>query len=161
MIKIKQVETLVEAKKVGEFITSKDTFEHTWTPNEKEMAKQAPIDSLDNPNHCYWFANDGDRVVGAGGVRENKFNSDGYEMDADYFAVHRVYRRQGIAKKLLQKIEQYVKEKQGRYIHIVSCDIDFYQPARTFYQKAGYQQVAKIPDYYVEGEGRVDFFKKL
>lgn len=73
-------------------------------------------------------------------------------MDADYIAVHNNFRRQGFAKKLIEQIENFVKNQHGRYIHVVSCDIDSYQPARLFYEKSGYQQVAHLPDYYVEGE---------
>lgn len=87
---------------------------------------QAPLESLDNPNHRYWYIeNETGEIIAALGVRENKYGSGGYEMDQDYVAVHKNYRKKGFAKSLL-------KEK-----------------------------VAEIPDYYVEGEGRIDYFKKL
>jgi len=32
---------------------------------------------------------------------------------------------------------------------------------RAFYQKHGYKKVAEMPNYYLTGEGRVDFYKEL
>ena len=34
-------------------------------------------------------------------------------------------------------------------------------PTRAFYERSGYKKVAQIPDYYVEDEGRIDYFKLL
>ena len=82
-------------------------------------------------------------------------------MDSDYIAVHKNYRNQGIASELLRKMEELVKERGGRYIHVLTCDIDSYIPARKFYEKNGYKKVSEIPNYYVPGEGRIDYFKEL
>lgn len=149
------------ARKVGKFLTCPFAFEQTWAPNEKAFTEQAPLDSLKNKNHRYWCIEDNGGIIGAMGVRENKYGSGGYEMDSDYIAVHKNYRRQGLASLLLERMEKFVKEKNGRYIHALTCDIDSYKPARCFYEKNGYRKVAEIPDYYVEGEGRIDYFKKI
>ncbi|MEK9200715.1 MAG: GNAT family N-acetyltransferase [Patescibacteria group bacterium] len=149
------------AKKVGEFLTGPNAFDQTWAPNEKAIVVQAPIDSLTGHNHRYWFIEDKGEIIAAIGVRENKYGSGGYEMDSDYVSVHRNYRGQGIASSLIKTMEDYVKEHGGRYIHVLTCDIDSYLPARKLYEKHGYVQVAKIPDYYVKGEGRIDYFKTI
>jgi ribosomal protein S18 acetylase RimI-like enzyme len=149
------------AKRIGEFLTSENAFEQTWAPNEKAMVMKAPLDSLENENHRYWYVEKDDKVIGAIGVRENKYGSGGYEMDADYVAVHKDFRRNGIASKLLSAMEHFVKEKNGRYIHVLTCDIDSYKPALSFYENNGYTKVAKMPNYYVENEGRIDYFKEL
>jgi ribosomal protein S18 acetylase RimI-like enzyme len=123
---------------------------------------QAPLDSLDNDRCCYWYIeNEEGEVIAALGVRENKYGSGGYEMDEDYVAVHKDYRNRGLAEKLLLEMEKFVKENQGRYIHVLTCDIQSYLPARKFYEKHGYKKVAEIPNYYVMGEGRIDYFKAL
>jgi len=158
---IQEVINTQQAEKVGHFLTSKYAFEQTWAPNEKALVEKAPVDSLNNKNHKYWFVEADGQIVGAAGVRENKYGSGGFEMDSDYIAVHKEYRRKGIAKKLLEKIEDYVKTQGGRYIHVVSCDIDSYKPAGNFYLNAGYKEVSHLPNYYVIGEGRIDFYKEL
>ncbi len=82
-------------------------------------------------------------------------------MDEDYVAVHKDYRRQGIASALLGAMESFVKSQSGRYIHILTCDINSYKPARAFYESKGYKKVAVMPNYYLPGEGRIDYYKEL
>lgn len=158
---IKVLKDSETAAKVGAFLTSADAFEQEWIPNEKIFVFQAPLDSIDKANHRYWYVEKEGVIIGAIGVRENKYGTAGYEMNSDYFAVHKDYRRQGMALQLLKTVEQYVSEKGGRYLHILSCDAPYYKPARAFYEKNGYTQVGHIPDYYIENEGRVDYFKKI
>lgn len=161
MLEVKKLTDAETAKKIGDFLTGPNAFDQTWAPNEKALVEKAAIDSLKSNKHDYWYVEDNGEIVGAMGIRENKYGSGGYEMDQDYFAVHKDYRYKGLASKLLNAVEQWVKENDGRYIHALSCDIDSYAPARAFYEKNGYKKVANIPNYYVEGEGRVDFFKEL
>jgi len=62
----------------------------------------------------------------------------------------------------MQAVESYIKQKGGRYLHILSCDIPSYQPARQFFASRGYNnRVAEMPNYYVPGKGRVDFYKEF
>lgn len=160
-LEIKILNNQYTAEKVGEFLTGPNAFDQTWAPNEKALAMKAPVDSLNNPNHRYWYIEENGEIVAAMGVRANKYGSGGYEMDADYFAVHKNYRHQGLASRLIKEVEKYVKENGGRYIHVLTCDIDSYAPARSFYEKNNFNKVAQIPDYYVEGEGRIDYFKSI
>lgn len=161
MYQVKVLKDKQTAVRVGEFLTGPNAFEQTWTPNEKAIVAKAPIDNLTGKNHRYWYVEAGGKIIGAIGVRENKYGSGGYEMDSDYVAVHKDFRQVGIATQLLKQVEEYIKERDGRYLHVLSCDIDSYKPARMFYEKNGYKKVAEMPDYYVEGEGRVDYYKKF
>jgi len=158
---IKIVNNIDTAQKVGRFLTSEYAFEQTWAPNEKMLVEKAPIDSLSNNNHRYWFIEHHGNIIAAMGVRENKYGSGGYEMDADYVAVHKNFRKLGLASKLLSEMEKFVKENNGRYIHVLTCDIPSYEAARNFYEKNGYKKVGQIPEYYVVCEGRIDYFKRL
>jgi ribosomal protein S18 acetylase RimI-like enzyme len=151
----------ITARRIGEFLTGPHAFDQEWAPNEKANVQKAPMDSLKNPKHQYWYIEGRGQIIGAIGVRENKYGSGGYEMDADYVAIHQDYRKQGLASQLLQKVEEFVQQNHGRYLHILSCDIPSYAAARGFYQKHGYRKVAEIPNYYVEGEGRVDYLKEF
>lgn len=162
ILEVKILSDAETAKKVGDFLVGPNAFSQTWAPNEKAITQQAPIDSIGKQKHRYWYVeNPQGQIIGAMGVRENKYGSDGYEMDADYLATHKDYRNQGIARALLETMEAFVKENGGRYIHVLTCDIDSYAPARVFYAKHGYKKVAEMPNYYVEGEGRIDFYKEL
>jgi ribosomal protein S18 acetylase RimI-like enzyme len=161
MLEINIVTNEEQARKVGEFLIGPNSFDHTWIPNEKEFVKKAPLETLTDKNHRYFYVEDAGKIIAAIGIRENKYGNGGYEMDEDYFAVHKKYRNQGIASQLLLAVENYVRQNHGRYVHVLSCDAEMYLPARKFYEKNGYRKVAEIPDYYVPGEGRIDYFKKM
>lgn len=149
------------ATKIGDFLTGDNAFQQTWAPNEKEFVKKAVLESIDNENHIYWYVEEEGKIIAALGIRENKYGSGGFEMDEDYVAVHKDFRKRGIANQLMDMAENYIKEKGGRYLHALTCDIDSYAAARAFYENRGFEKVAVIPDYYVEGEGRIDYFKKF
>lgn len=161
MIEIKELRDEVTAQKVADFLVSDDAFSHVWFPDEKDQVRQAVMDSLSGSNHQYWYVEQGGAIIGAIGVRENHCNNGGYEMDADYIAVHKDHRRKHIATVLLDGMEEYVKQKKGRYIHILTCDINSYIPARAFYEARHYKKVGEIPNYYSPSEGRVDYFKEI
>lgn len=161
MLEVKELHDSLIAQKVGDFLIGTEAFEHDWAPKEKEFVRLSPIESVGKQNHRYWYIEDKGQIVGAMGVRENKYGSGGYEMNEDYMAVHKNYRKQGFAGNLLKAVEEFVKKNKGRYIHILSCDTDLYGPSRAFYEKHGYRKVAEIPDYYVKGEGRIDYFKEI
>lgn len=161
MYQVKRLKSKSVASKIIDFLLSENAFEQTWAPGEVEIVKRAVSGSLKGGRHAYWYVEDGDMIVGAMGVRENDYKSGGYVMADDYLAVHKDYRQKGIGTKLLNEVEKFVKERGGRYVLIESCDIDSYEPARKFFAKRGYRKVGAIPDYYVDGEGRVDYFKSL
>jgi ribosomal protein S18 acetylase RimI-like enzyme len=162
MFTVKPLKTKEDALKIIEFYFSKDAFQHIWAPGEKDMVKNAVLTSLkDGDHHQYWFVEDREKIIGALGVNENKYQSGGYEMADDYVAVHQNYRKQGIGSLLLKTMESFVRQNKGRYIHIETCDIPYYKPARLFYKKNNYEKVGEMPDYFNIGEGRVDYYKKL
>ncbi|MDQ3008327.1 MAG: GNAT family N-acetyltransferase [bacterium] len=161
MLEIKKLEDEVTVKRVGDFLTGPDAFNYQWSAADKYLLNQSLRRSLIEENHQYWYIHDKEIVIGAIGVRENKNLNGGYEMDDDYLAVHDRYRHQHLASRLLAEVESFVKNKEGRYIHILTYDTEAYQAARRLYEKHAYRVVAIIPNYYVEGEGRVDYFKEM
>jgi len=162
MYAIKPLENKEDALRIIDFFFSKDAFQHIWAPGEKDLVRQAVLSSLeDGDHHQYWFVVDKGIIIGAIGVNENKYKSGGYEMADDYLAVHKDFRKQGLGTLLLQTLEKFVQQNNGRYICIETCDIPYYLPARCFYETNGYKKVGEIPDYYNIGEGRIDYFKKL
>lgn len=159
MYKVKVLDNKIDAGRIANFLTSDVAFEQEWAPGEKEMVKKQPYESLERDSSRFWFVEKSGDVIAALGVFENEFKSGGY--GAYYFAIHENFRRQGIGSGLLETSEKYIKENNGRYLIIESCDIDSYRPARNFYQKNGYTAISYIPDYYVIGEGRIDYYKRL
>ena len=113
MYKVKRLVSEEIAVKIISFLLSNDAFEQTWAPGEADIVRKAVLDSLngDKRNHAYWYVESNGKIIGAMGVRENTYKSGGYEMINDYLAVHKDYRRKGIATLLLKEVEKFVKNR--------------------------------------------------
>ena len=68
---------------------------------------------------------------------------------------------QGMGSKLLDLLEEAVREKRGRMILIDTSSIPSYEKAQKFYLRKGFQEVARVSDYYHPGNDRITFCKKL
>lgn len=66
-----------------------------------------------------------------------------------------------IGSKLIDYLEKEVKELGGRMILADTSSIPSYKKAQRFYQKKGFQEVARITDYYWVGNDRITYCKKL
>jgi len=69
--------------------------------------------------------------------------------------------RRGVGRLLLEEAERLIREQQGRLIYIETSSRPQYVPTRGFYERAGYQLIAVIEDFYAEGDSKVLFAKKL
>lgn len=162
MFTVQPLKTKKDALRIVDFFFSEHAFQHVWAPGEKDMVRSAVLSGFEpDSHHHYWFIEEKGVIIGAIGINENTYKSGGYQMVEDYLAVHKKYRRRGIGTMLFKAMEDFVRKHQGRYIHIETCDIPYYEPARRFYEKNGYKKVGAMPDYYNIGEGRIDYFKKL
>ena len=62
---------------------------------------------------------------------------------------------------LLRYVEQHLKERGERLLLVETSGLDSFEQTRTFYRKNGYEQEARIRDYYKAGEDKIIFRKAL
>jgi ribosomal protein S18 acetylase RimI-like enzyme len=67
----------------------------------------------------------------------------------------------GLGTNLLQNTEETIRKLGGRILLIETSALPHYEPTRRFYLKHGYDQEARIRDYYSEGDDLIMFRKKL
>ena len=67
----------------------------------------------------------------------------------------------GVGQAILANIEQVAAELGARVIVIETSDQAPLARARSFYQKQGYQERGRIPDFYAKGESKVIFSRSL
>lgn len=67
----------------------------------------------------------------------------------------------GLGGKLLEFVEQDIRDRSGRLLLIETSTTSHYEPTRRFYLKYGYTLTATIPEYYATGDGMVVFAKPL
>ncbi|MBI5664751.1 MAG: GNAT family N-acetyltransferase [Nitrospirae bacterium] len=81
--------------------------------------------------------------------------------DLYWISVKKELRRKKIGSLLLVNAEKNIKDLGGAAIYIETSSLQIYQQTRQFYIKHGYHEVARIPDYYADGDARVVYMKKL
>jgi len=82
-------------------------------------------------------------------------------FDLYWIAVDPDFQEHGVGSKLLGFLEEGVKARGGRMILADTSTIPQYDGTQKFYVKNGFQEVAKIPDYYYPGNDRITFCRRL
>ncbi len=67
----------------------------------------------------------------------------------------------GLGRRMLEYVEEDVRQHAGRVLLIETSSLPHYEPTRRFYLKYGYTLVAQIPDYYADGDDKVIFSKRI
>jgi ribosomal protein S18 acetylase RimI-like enzyme len=81
--------------------------------------------------------------------------------DLYWIAVHSKSQGKKIGRYLIRAVEQAVREIGGRMLLIETASKVEYQPTRAFYERVGYQEIARIPDFYRIGDDKIIYRKKF
>ena len=82
-------------------------------------------------------------------------------FDLYWILVDPNFQEQGIGSKLLDFLEEVVREKRGRMILADTSTMPQYEKTKNFYLHNGFQEVARVADYYHPGNDRITFCKRL
>jgi ribosomal protein S18 acetylase RimI-like enzyme len=81
--------------------------------------------------------------------------------DIYWVAVAGEQRGRGIGGTLTEKAESAIRQESGRLILIETSSSPEYDGARRFYLGRGYENVARIPDFYAPGDDLLIMQKRL
>lgn len=81
--------------------------------------------------------------------------------DLYWIAVEPNFQRRGAGRGLLERAERDMRASGARTCVIETSSRDDYSATRAFYLSCGYDEVARVPDFYDEGEDRVTYMKRL
>jgi ribosomal protein S18 acetylase RimI-like enzyme len=132
-----------------------------FSPEEVAVALELIDDALDNPSSDY-------RIL----VREDPDDILGYAcfgptpmtqgcFDLYWLAVAKQARGRGIGKELLAAVEHELRADRARLIRIETAGLDEYESTRHFYERSGYAEVARIRDFYWNGNDLLIYAKYL
>jgi ribosomal protein S18 acetylase RimI-like enzyme len=76
-------------------------------------------------------------------------------------AIHPDYQKQGRGAALLRYIEQMLTERGERVLLVETSGTDDFEYVRKFYRDSGYEEEARIRDFYIDGVDKVVFRKLL
>jgi len=82
-------------------------------------------------------------------------------FDLYWIAVDPDFQKQGVGSNLLDFLGKVVKELKGRMILADTSSIPHYEKTQNFYLRNGFQEVARVLDYYHPGNDRVTFCRRL
>ncbi|GET41549.1 GNAT family N-acetyltransferase [Microseira wollei] len=76
-------------------------------------------------------------------------------------AVHPDYQRRGRGTALIQHLENELRSRGERLLLVETSGLAKYDRARAFYIKCGFEQEARIRDYWAAGDDKIVFRKAL
>jgi putative acetyltransferase len=111
------------------------------TPLESKFALD--LDGLRRPEITFWSVMDGDAVVGCGALK--RLDASHAELKSMRTASAR--KRSGIATLLLEHIIAEARSKGFTRLSLETGTADFFRPARTLYEKFGFEYCPPFADY--------------
>jgi len=82
-------------------------------------------------------------------------------FDVYWIAVDPACQGRGVGKALLRAVEAEVTRRHGRTILIETGGKPSYAATRTFYDRAGYREIARIPDFFRIGDDKVVYARRV
>ncbi len=76
-------------------------------------------------------------------------------------AVHPEFQGKGFGTALVSAAEQHLRDKGERILLVVTSGSDDFALTRKFYAQNGYEEEARIRDFWAEGDDKVIFRKAL
>jgi ribosomal protein S18 acetylase RimI-like enzyme len=135
----------------------------TFTSKEIDVAMELidivwkDKDQKDYQIHC--MVNDQDQVMGY--ICYGPIPMAERTFDLYWIVVAPGFQDQGVGSKLLDFLEEGVRRNGGRMILADTSSIPSYEKTRRFYLQKGFQEVARISDYYTQGNDRITYCKRL
>lgn len=132
-----------------------------FTPDEIRVAEELIDVYLNDSKQREYFVavieNDSGRIVGYMTYGPTPLTEGTWDLY--WIAVSPQEQKKGYGQKLVLWLEAEVRRQLGRLILIETSSQPKYQPTRKFYEKLGYTEIARVPDFYRPGDDRVIFGK--
>lgn len=132
-----------------------------FSPSELELLHQMLSDSLGEDSNIkpFWITDDDHGPVGVV-YCEPELMTDG-TWNLQLLAIHPNYQGQGRGMKLLRYLEQALTLRGGRMLIVETSGLPAFERTRRFYVKCGYNEEARIRDFYGIGDDKIVFRKVL
>lgn len=78
-----------------------------------------------------------------------------------WIAVSPGRQRHGVGRELLGAVEAAASAERARVVLVETASQASYEPAQRFYESHGYAEIARVPDFYTEGDDKIIYGKSL
>ncbi len=106
-----------------------------------------------------WLTDEDSKPVGVAYVAPERMTHGTWNLYL--IAIHPDHQKQGRGAALLRSVEQMLTERGERVLLVETSGTDDFEYVRQFYRKSGYEEEARIRDFYVDGVDKVIFRKPL
>jgi ribosomal protein S18 acetylase RimI-like enzyme len=69
--------------------------------------------------------------------------------------------RQGYGSALVKHVEDALRERGVRLLIVETSSLDDFAPARNFYERCGFQQEARVKNFFAQGDDKLIYTKPL
>ena len=81
--------------------------------------------------------------------------------DLYWLATHPQHRRGGAARRLIAAMETELRRQGIIHVRVETSGTGGYSAARSFYESLGYENIARIPDFYKPDDALYTYYKRL
>jgi ribosomal protein S18 acetylase RimI-like enzyme len=110
-------------------------------------------------NQDLWFTDDDNGVVGVAYVAPERMTEGTWNLYL--IAIHPERQRQGHGVVLLRHVEQVLASRGERVLLVETSGLESFEYVRSFYRKSGYDEEARIREFYKAGDDKIIFRKAL
>lgn len=132
-----------------------------FPPSALELLRQMLTDSLGGSSDTehFWITDDDNGPVGVAYCEPERMTDRTWNLQL--IAIHPDRQGQGRGTKLLRYVEQVLMAHDGRLLLVETSGLPNFDRTRAFYVKCGYEEAARIRDFYAMGDDKVVFRKML
>jgi ribosomal protein S18 acetylase RimI-like enzyme len=125
-----------------------------------EMLDDMLGDSLDgNDGNDFWLTYDLDGPVALAYYAAEKMTDGTWNLYL--IAVHPDHQSKGIGAEIMRYVEQSLAVRGERVLLVETSGLNEFERTRNFYRNIGYDEEARIRDFYSAGEDKIVFRKAL
>jgi ribosomal protein S18 acetylase RimI-like enzyme len=109
--------------------------------------------------HHWLVASQDDRLVGFAYAEPERMTEGTFNLLA--IAVDPAHQGSGLGRALVAGLLKRLGRHRGRVLIAETSSLDAFDRTRSFYERLGFREEARIQDFYAEGDGKVVFWKHL
>ena len=129
--------------------------------NELEALSEMLADYFDGDSNSghFWLTDDDDAPVGVAYCEPERMTDGTWNLQL--IAIQPDRQGQGRGTALLRYVEQALTERRARVLLVETSGLPNFERTRSFYRKCGYDEEARIRDFYKTGDDKIVYRKAL
>ncbi len=132
-----------------------------FQPNELEQLSEMLADYFggDSDSDRFWLTDDDNGPIGVAYCEPERMTNRTWNLQL--LAIRPDRQGQGRGATLLRYVEQTLTARGGRMLLVETSGLPEFERTRAFYRQCGYEEEARIRDFYAAGDDKVVFRKVL